>query len=109
LLKKLKKDGWRIVLFFLWIPSADFSRNRIRERVKHGGHSVPDDTIYRRFPRIMRNLMIYIPLCDKVVCYDNSGPKPVLVFRQDEKGQYILNQDIYEKILRYANDYKRNQ
>jgi predicted ABC-type ATPase len=110
LLKKLRQDGWRAVLFFLWIPSADFSRNRIRERVKHGGHNVPDDTIYRRFPRIMHNLMkFYIPLCDKVLCYDNSGPKPILVFKQDERGQYILNQDIYERILRCADDYKRNQ
>jgi predicted ABC-type ATPase len=110
LLKKLRQDGWRTVLFFLWIPSVDFSRNRIRERVKHGGHNVPEDTIYRRFPRIMHNLIkIYIPLCDKVLCYDNSGPKPVLIFKQDQKGQYILNRDIYERIVRCADDYKRNQ
>jgi len=110
LLKKLRQDGWRIVLFFLWIPDAVFSKNRVRERVKYGGHDIPDDTIYRRFPRIMHNLIkIYIPLCDKVVCYDNSGSKPVLFFGQDEKGQYILNQDIYERILRCADDYKRNQ
>jgi predicted ABC-type ATPase len=110
LLTKLRRDGWKTVLFFLWIPSADFSRNRIRERVKHGGHSVPDDTIYRRFPRIMYNLVkSYIPLCDKVVIYDNSGPKPVLVFKHDKKGQYILNQDIYGRILRCADDYKRNR
>jgi predicted ABC-type ATPase len=110
LLKKLKQDGWQIVLFFLWIPDAAFSKRRVRERVEHGGHEVPDDTIYRRFPRIIHNFIkIYIPLCDKVLCYDNSGYKPVLVFRQDEEGQYILNQDIYERILRPSDDYKRNQ
>jgi len=110
LLKKLRQDGWRIVLFFLWIPDASFSKNRVRERVKHGGHDIPDDAIYRRYPRIMHNLVkIYIPLCDKTLCYDNSGPKPVLVFRQDEEGQYILNRDIYERILRQSDDYKRNQ
>src|SRR4030043_1962026 len=56
LLKKLKQDGWRLFLIFLWIPDADFSKNRIRERVQYGGHDIPDDTIYRRFPRIIRNL-----------------------------------------------------
>jgi predicted ABC-type ATPase len=96
-------------LFFLWIPDADFSKNRIRERVEHGGHNIPDDTIYRRFPRIMRNLIkVYIPLCDKVICYDNSGPKPLLVFKQDSKGRRILNQDVYAKILGCSDDYKRN-
>jgi predicted ABC-type ATPase len=109
LLKKLRQDGWQVVLFFLWIPDADFSKNRIRERVEHGGHNIPDDTIYRRFPRIMRNLIkVYIPLCDKVICYDNSGPKPLLVFKQDSKGRRILNQDVYAKILGCSDDYKRN-
>jgi predicted ABC-type ATPase len=107
LLKKLRQDDWQIVLFFLWIPDAEFSKNRIRERVEHGGHNISDDTIYRRFPRIMHNLIkIYIPLCHKVVCYDNSGPKPVPVFEQDGKDRRIFIQNIYEKILRQSDDYK---
>ena len=110
LLKKLRQDGWQIVLFFLWIPDAAFSKSRIRERVKHGGHNIPDDAIYRRFPRVMQNFIkIYIPLCDKVICYDNSRPDPVPVFRQDNKGKHILNQDIYANILRQSDDYKANR
>jgi predicted ABC-type ATPase len=109
LLKKLRQDGWQVVLFFLWIPDAAFSKSRIRERVEHGGHNIPDDAIYRRYPRIMHNLVkIYIPLCDKVVCYDNSESEPVLVFEQDSTGQKISNNDIYERIIRCANGCKRN-
>lgn len=109
LLKKLRQDGWRIVLFFLWIPDAAFSKSRVRERVEHGGHDIPDDAIYRRYPRIMHNLMkAYIPLCDKVVFYDNSGTKPVRFFEQDENIQTILNKDTYERIVRCANDCTRN-
>ncbi len=109
LLKQLRQDGWRIVLFFLWIPDADFSKKRIRERVEHGGHNIPDDAIYRRYPRIMHNLVnIYIPLCDKVVCYDNSESMPVPVFEQDSKNLHIFIQNIYDKILRWSDDYKKN-
>ncbi len=109
LLKKLRADNWRIVLFFLWIPDADFSRDRVRQRVLDGGHDIPDDAIYRRYPRIMYNLInIYIALCDKVYCYDNSNPEPVLVFEQDAKGNDITNMDIYQRILRCADDYRRN-
>ncbi len=107
LLKKLRQDGWQVVLFFLWIPDAAFSKSRIRERVKHGGHNIPDDAIYRRYPRIMNNLMkIYIPLCDKAICYDNSNPKPVPVFEQDGKNRRIFIEDIYDRILRQSDDYK---
>jgi predicted ABC-type ATPase len=110
LLKKLRQDGWQIVLFFLWIPDAAFSKSRIRERVEHGGHNIPDDAIYRRFPRVMQNFIkIYNPLCDIVICYDNSRPDPVPVFRQDSTGKRILNQDIYAKILRQSDDYKANR
>jgi predicted ABC-type ATPase len=109
LLKKLRQDGWQVVLFFLWIPDAAFSKSRIRERVEHGGHNIPDDAIYRRYPRIMNNLVrIYVPLCDKVVCYNNSESEPVLVFEQDSTGQKISNNDIYERIIRCANGCKRN-
>jgi predicted ABC-type ATPase len=108
LLKKLRRDDWQVVMFFLWIPDADFSRNRIRERAKHGGHSIPDDTIYRRFPRIMHNLIkVYIPLCDKIICYDNSKPKYVPVFEKSGKNLRIFNQNIYERIVSQSNEYKK--
>lgn len=109
LLKKLRQNGWQIVLFFLWIPDAAFSKSRVRERVENGGHNIPDDAIYRRYPRIMYNLIkIYIPLCDKMICYDNSRSKPVPVFEQDGKIRRIFIQDIYERILRQSDDYKTN-
>ena len=110
LLKKLRQDGWQIVLFFLWIPDAAFSKSRIRERVEHGGHNIPDDAIYRRFPRIMRNFTkIYIPLCDKVICYDNSKPKYVPVFEKSGKDLRIFNQSIYERIAGESNEYKKTK
>lgn len=110
MLKQLRKDGWQIIMFFLWIPNAAFSKSRIRERFKHGGHDIPDDTIYRRFPRVMHNFIkMYIPLCDKVVCYDNSGPKFIPVFEQTGKALHIINQNIYEIIIRQSNENKSNE
>jgi predicted ABC-type ATPase len=110
LLKKLRKDDWRIVLFFLWIPDADFSRNRVQQRVESGGHDIPDDAIYRRFPRVMHNLIeLYLPLCDKTVCYDNAGPKPIPVFEQSKKVKRILNKEIYAQIVRWSDEYKENE
>lgn len=102
LLKNLGYDGWRTVLFFLWIPDADFSKDRVRQRVRDGGHDVPDDVIYRRYPRIMHNLVnLYIDLFDNIYCYDNSDPQPVLIFEHDTNGDHIIDRDIYNTVFGY--------
>ncbi len=107
LFKKLRQEDWQIVLFFLWIPDAAFSRSRVRERVEHGGHDIPEDTILRRYPRIMHNLVnVYLPLCDQVICYDNSGARPVPVFEQSGKTQRVFDQELYKIILRQSNGCK---
>ena len=41
LLNKLRNRGYRIHLFFLWIPSSILALERIKERVKSGGHDAP--------------------------------------------------------------------
>ena len=99
LLKSLRADGWRIVLHFLWIPSADFSRDRVRERVEHGGHDIPLGVIYRRYGRTIRNLFgVYLPLCDSVFIHDNSGSAPEWVFSQTGTRRTILDEAVYGTI-----------
>ncbi len=99
LLKNLRQGGWRIVLYFLWIPNADFSKIRVQERVEHGGHDIPTDAIYRRYTRIVQNLFsLYVPLCDEIFFYDNSESTPQLVFEQNESEQIVRNATIYNII-----------
>ena len=44
----LKKEGYLFHLFFIWVPSSDVSVERVKARVRAGGHSVPEETIRRR-------------------------------------------------------------
>ena len=101
LLHSLSSEGWRIVLFYLWIPSAEFSQLRVQQRVEAGGHNIPSEAIARRYRRTIHNFFnVFIPLCDKVLCYDNSNPKPLLIFEQVEQKINIIDQSRYETILR---------
>jgi len=45
---KLKQSGYTFHLVFLWLPSADFAVARVAERVRMGGHDVPEETIRKR-------------------------------------------------------------
>lgn len=48
-IKRWKAAGYRVELFFLSLPSAEFAVERVAQRVKQGGHNIPADVIERRF------------------------------------------------------------
>ena len=105
LLKELHSKGWKIVLFYLWIPSAEFSRLRVQQRVEAGGHDIPDDAIARRYRRTVDNFLnVFLPLCDEASCYDNSNPKPRLVFEEQGQERIIVDKRRYKTILGCLNE-----
>jgi predicted ABC-type ATPase len=71
----LRDRGYTFRLFFLWLRSPDLAVERVRERVRLGGHDVPEDVIRRRYKAGLRNLhALYRPLADRWWVYDNSEP-----------------------------------
>ena len=54
--------------------------SRVAERVRQGGHAVPEDVVRRRFVSGRENFeILYKPIVDKWLLYDNSGQEPVLL------------------------------
>ena len=50
------------------------------ERVRQGGHNIPEATIRRRFDAGKRLFVeIYQPLVDEWILYDNAGDEPLLM------------------------------
>jgi predicted ABC-type ATPase len=72
--------GYHVSLFFLTLPSAEMAIARVAERVKQGGHHIPDDVIRRRFVAGRRNFDAYYHCAvDAWACYDNAGGEPVMI------------------------------
>ena len=44
----LKRAGYEVHLVFLALPAAEVAVRRVAERVRMGGHSVPETTVRRR-------------------------------------------------------------
>ena len=49
LVERLRADGWRVELIYLALPSTEMSKQRVAERVAHGGHNIPAADIARAF------------------------------------------------------------
>ena len=100
LLKELRSKGWKIVLFYLWIPSAEFSRLRVQQRVEAGGHDIPADAIARRYRRTVSNFLnVFTPLCDEIMCYDNSLLEPWPIFSDYNGERIVLDEIRYQSIV----------
>lgn len=103
LLADLRKSGYRITLFFLWLPSVDLALKRIAERVERGGHDVPAHVVRRRFGRGVRNLFdVYKALCDVIIIFDNSRDFPRTVAGMNGPRVEIADHATYARILQEA-------
>lgn len=72
--------GFRVKLWFLELPSAEVAIARVAERVRQGGHYIPDAVVRRRFAAGRSNFdEIYKDLVDGWALYDNVGTAPRLL------------------------------
>lgn len=84
LLRDLREAWYRIRLDYLWISELDVTRMRVKQRVKKGGHDIPDEVQQRRFGKGVRLLIEhYRPLLHHWRIYDNTGTEPHLVVEEE--------------------------
>lgn len=72
-LRVAQTQGYRIVMIFVCVDSAELSALRVETRVKDGGHNVPPDKIAPRYERMRRNVKAALTFVDFGVVVDNSS------------------------------------
>lgn len=93
-LEKLIDQGYEFHLYYLWLWSPELAVERVSQRVRKGGHSVPDDIIRRRYFGGLRNLFdLYLPLANHWQIVDNSMHG---LFVEVASGQRLESQVISE-------------
>ena len=99
LLRRLKAQSYRIQLFFLWIPTVEMALARIADRVRRGGHDIPENVVRRRFHKGLQHLLIrYRPLLDSWMLFDNSGIVPRLIAREELRELRVFDQALFARI-----------
>jgi predicted ABC-type ATPase len=72
--------GYRVHLYFLKLPDVETAIDRVAERVRQGGHDIPEPVIRRRFLAGWRNFSEhYKQRVDTWALYDNTGAEPDLI------------------------------
>jgi predicted ABC-type ATPase len=103
-LKAQMEQGYEFHLVFLWLPSADMAVRRVRDRVRRGGHEVPEQTVRRRFHRGIRNFLeIYRGLANSWQVADNSGRFPKRIAHDERFDEPIIDHpELWDRFLASA-------
>lgn len=105
-LKQAKERGFSISLTFIWLSSPEQAIQRVEQRVKQGGHSIPRETIIRRYYSGLRNLLeSYLPFCDTALILDNSSkqlPRRIMAHKNEGGSLQILDPVVWKKLKEVA-------
>ena len=99
-------NGYEVTLLFFWLRNVTMAKERVAQRVAEGGHSIPSQTIERRYHNGITNLfVIYIDMVDICYIFDNSeGRKELIAQKEKHKGIIIYNNDKFNLM---KNNYER--
>lgn len=102
LLAEAAKRGLEVHVFYVGLDSADACIERVRQRVRAGGHDISDADVRRRYRHSLINLVKLLPALTGLRMYDNSAsadpalgqaPKPALVLHMD-RGRIVGPSDL---------------
>ncbi len=80
LIDQWQAAGYRVKLIFLQLATPEEAIARVAQRVKQGGHHIPEAVIRRRFAAGQKNFeKLYAPNVDAWALYDNSDSQPLLL------------------------------
>ena len=100
LIRDLRRAGYQVHIFFLWVETVEISAARIGERVLKGGHDVSKAVQRRRFARSIGNfLRLYRTLADSWYLFDNSGPEPSTLATSEHGKVRIMKSSEYSRLV----------
>ena len=101
-------NGYEVTLLFFWLDSPNMAKKRVAQRVAEGGHSIPSETIERRYHNGIANLFaIYIDMVDICYIFDNSEGERTPIAKKYKGGKEIIyNTDLYNQM---KNSYEKGR
>lgn len=92
-LQRLRVSGYRAHMTFLMLPSVELALARVAERVRLGGHAVPEDVVRRRFRRGLQNFFDpYRALVDSWEMVENADlARPRVIAARGPGGQEVVH------------------
>ena len=101
-------NGYEVTLLFFWLRNVTMAKERVAQRVAEGGHSIPTETIERRYHNGIANLFaIYMDMVDICYIFDNSeGERTPIAKKYKGEKEIIYNTNLYNQM---KNSYEKER
>lgn len=99
-IKLLRKNDYRIVLDYVFVDSPEVAINRIKVRVRKGGHFILDEDVSRRFSRSKKNFWnIYKNMVDNWKLFYNGEDKFVQVAMGESDDYTVIDDESFDLFM----------
>lgn len=97
-IEKAKCCGYTVIIIYVFVDDAEMCINRIKARVKNGGHDIPEADVIRRYSRSKKHFWnIYKNLVDNWLLYYNGQNIELVAQQKKGKKIEILDENLYNK------------
>lgn len=103
-LKEMRKLGYEVYLYYYWLRSPEVAIARVAQRVRSGGHHIPDEDVTRRYGRSVKNFLEqYRALANIWEVFDNTEGDRRLIAIGDATQYLAESKEIWDTFVRSAN------
>ena len=96
---RAKAAGYRVELVYLFVDSAQVAVARVAQRVRKGGHDVPEEAIRRRYERSRGNFLKLRNRVDGWRMYYSAGGDITLIAERNGASLVILDTEKHDDFV----------
>lgn len=90
--------GFEVWLLYVMLDSPDRNVERVKLRVRKGGHDVAEADIRRRYENSMAQLPWFLEQADRAWLFDNSGAQPRIIGEKRD-GVITLDKSAHARVV----------
>jgi predicted ABC-type ATPase len=104
-IKNLRGFAYEVRIIFIFVESPEIAIERIADRVKKGGHFVPDNDVRRRFTRGIANFWsVYRNLVTRwQLIYNSEGRFEEVAFGEEDNFK-VTDEELFKNFLTSINE-----
>jgi predicted ABC-type ATPase len=96
---RARQLNYQVTCLFFYLESEELAVSRVENRVKEGGHFIPEVIIKRRYKRGLSNFFnLFLPVLDNWLFIDNSGDQYEIIAEGSVNEEIVGNNELWSKL-----------